>query len=130
MSFNIAMMSYDIKFNLRDIITGKKITDFKLELLFDEEEKQIVKYFSISDIDPFVNKRICMVHTDRDSPFYFSSDMPMDDGKFDDTIKELAKLRDAYLHAFKYEGLKSITFTTKNEKYKEFVDSLNNTQSE
>lgn len=130
MSFNIAMMSYKIKFNLSDIKTGKKMSDFKVELLFDEKENQILKYFSISDIDSFLTKRTCLVHSSSHSPFYFWSDMSLDDGKPDDTIQELAKLRDAYLHAFKYEGLKSITFTTKNEKYKEFVDSLNNTQSE
>lgn len=130
MSFNVAIMSYKIKFNLSDIKTGKKMSDFNVELLFEEKEKQIVKYFSISDIDPFETKRICLVHSSPQSPFYFWSDMPMDDGKPDGTIQELAKLRDAYLHAFKYEGLKSITFTTKNEKYQEFVDTLNNTQSE
>ena len=53
----------------------------------------------------------------------------MDKEKAEETINELAALRDAYLHAFKFDGLKSITFTTKNEKYQEFVDSLNNTQS-
>ncbi len=133
MLFNIAMMSYDIKFNLHDISTGKKISDFKIELLFDEEEKQMLKYYSISsisDINSPVSKRICLVHSAPHSPFYFWSDLSMDDGKFDDTIQELAKLRDTYLHAFKFEGLKSITFTTENEKYQDFVDLLNNTQSE
>ena len=130
MLFNVAMMSYDIKFNLSDIKTGKKISNFKIELLFDEEDNRMLKYFSVSSHLPIVSKRICIVRSLPFCPFYFWSDLSLDDGKPDDTIQELAKLRDAYLHAFKYEGLKSITFTTKNKKYKEFVDSLNNMQSE
>jgi cell division protein FtsX len=37
----------------------------------------------------------------------------------------MAELRDAYLQILRFEGLRSITFTTKDENYKWFVEQLN-----
>lgn len=127
MSFNVAMMSYDIKMNFFDSSTCKKVSDFEIELLFDEGKKRIGSY--LSENSSYIPEGVCLVHTDSESSFYFWSAFQMDKEKAEETINELAALRDAYLHAFKFDGLKSITFTTKNEKYQGFVDSLNNTQS-
>lgn len=124
MMFKIAMMSFDINLNLCDINSGKNVSDVSVELLFDKNEENTHISCNIGN-----KSMAALVHTSSNSPFYFWGTLPMDEKKTNETINELATLRDAYLHAFKFDGLKSIFFTTKNEKYQEFVDLLNNTQS-
>jgi hypothetical protein len=128
MSFNIAMMSYGIKLNFSNSSTGRKISDFEVELLFDEDDKSIESYRY--GHQAFITDGLCMVHTGSESPFYFWSAFPMDEETPGETIEEMTMLRDSYLHAFQFDGLKSITFTTKDQKYQDFVDKLNNTPVE
>ena len=128
MSFNIAMISYNIKLNLFESSTGKAISDFKVELLFDEGKKEVQRY--LYDNASLVGEGACMVHTGSMSPFYFWSAFSTDKDKNNASIGDMIMLRDAYLNAFQFEGLKSITFTTNNQKYQWYVDKLNNTKSD
>ena len=74
-----------------------------------------------------------MVYADKDSDFYFydyfDNEPPFIQEVRTNTesIKFLSSLRDSYVRAFHFEGLHSITFITKDEKYQWFVDKLNNT---
>ena len=82
------------------------------------------------------NGKSCMVYADDKSVFYFyeyfDNEPPFD--RFIPTnteaIKYMTEVRDTYLQLFRYDGLKSITFTTKNEKYQWFVDKLNATKAD
>ena len=81
------------------------------------------------------DNNICMVYsTPRSHLFFFSAFINVDDNEMndkslsrdaDDAISHLVQMRDAYLMAFRYWGLYSIHFSTKDEKYREFVDRLN-----
>ena len=116
-SFGLAMIKYGCKILLPEDENRKPIADYKVCLEFEESNKG----------------KSCMVYADNKSVFYFyeyfDNEPPFD--RFIPTnteaIKYMTELRDTYLHIF---GLKSITFTTKNEKYQWFVDKLNATKAD
>ena len=94
--------------------------DIEVELEFEENDNNI-----------------CMIYsTPHSHLFFFSAFINVDDnGKSDesltlsrdadDAIAHIALMRDTYIMAFRYWGLTSIHFTTKDKKYREFVDKLN-----
>lgn len=114
-SFSWAMTIYGCKIVLPVDENKKTITDFEVCLEFEESN----------------NGTSCMVYGDNNSDFYFyeyfDNEPPFD--RFvptnSEAIKYMADLRDTYLRIFRYEGMRSITFTTKNEKYQWFVNQLN-----
>lgn len=126
MQFNIAMMSFGVTMNLEDPFnTGKIKSDYEVKLVFDDTKGAVRKY---SDFVPaYIDDGICEVYSNLGSPFFFDAlIIPKDDKTaISNAIIELCRLRDAYLQALKFEGLRSITFTTSNEKYQEFVNRLN-----
>ena len=111
--FGLAMAKFGCKILL-------PLSDYKVTLEFDESN----------------NGKSCMVYADNKSAFYFyeyfDNEPPFD--RFIPTnaeaIKYMTELRNTYLQIFRYDGLKSITFTTKNEKYQWFVDKLNATKAD
>ena len=76
----------------------------------------------------------CMVSADDKSPFYFyeyfDNEPPF--SQYVPTnlqaVKYMAELRDTYLRIFRFDGLRSIKFTTRNKDYQWFVDELNATK--
>ena len=119
-SFSWAMTQYGCKILLPEDENRKPISDYKVTLEFEESN----------------NGKSCMVYADNKSVFYFyeyfDNEPPFD--RFIPTnteaIKYMTELRNTYLQIFRYEGLKSITFTTRNEKYQWFVDKLNATKAD
>jgi hypothetical protein len=83
------------------------------------------------------DNNICMIYsTPHSHLFFFSAFINVDDNvesdksltlsrDADDAIAHIELMRDTYLMAFRYWGLYSIHFTTKDEKYREFVGRLN-----
>lgn len=114
-SFSWAMIQYGCKILLPEDENRKPIADYKVCLEFEESNKG----------------KSCMVCADNKSVFYFyeyfDNEPPFNELVPTNTeaIKYMANLRDTYLQIFRYEGVRSITFTTKNEKYQWFVDKLN-----
>ena len=117
-SFSWAMTKFGCKFMLFEDNSHKTITDYDLNLEFEDTK----------------DGKSCMVSADDKSPFYFyeffDNEPPFDQfvPTNSEAIKYMAELRDTYLQIFRYEGLRSITFTTKNEQYQWFVDQLNTTK--
>lgn len=78
----------------------------------------------------------CIVMNDAKSDFYFYDSYYIEPS-FDEegneyyheeySIKSLAKMRNTYYQMLGRKGLKTITFTTKDEQYKGFVEQLNST---
>lgn len=116
--FNMAMVMYGVKVTLPTDEKNKTIRDYEVSIKFEESD----------------GGNSCMVFSDNDSDFYFyeyfDNEPPF--SEFVPTnieaIKYLADLRDNYLRIFRYEGVRSIHFATEDEKYKWFVDKLNNTK--
>ena len=113
-----------ILWSLRSTImaTGVRIDSFaspyneeNVELVFDENDNNICMVYSSPDSHYFFFSAFINNNKECDS---LSSDA-------DDAIIQIALMRDTYIMAFRFYGLMSIRFTTKNEKYKEFVDRLN-----
>lgn len=119
-SFSWAMTKYGCKILLSEDENGITIRDEEVCLEFEENN----------------NGKSCMVSADDDSPFYFyeyfDNEPPFN--QFVPTNLEarkyMAELRDTYLQIFRYEGLRSIKFTTKNKAYQWFVDKLNATKAD
>lgn len=126
MSFSVAMMSYGVKMNLTNPMTDEIVSDYKVELVFDDKEGDVNKY--TNDYPAYICEGICDVHSGLGSPFFFDGlIIPKEDERsMSNVIRNFTALRDAYLYALKFDGLKSITFTTINPKYQSFVDTLNN----
>ena len=119
-SFGWAMTQYGCKILLPEDENRKPIADYKVCLEFEESNKG----------------KSCMVYADNKSVFYFYEYFD-NEPSFNElvptnteAIKYMANLRDTYLQIFRYEGVRSITFTTKNEKYQWFVDKLNATKAD
>jgi hypothetical protein len=117
-SFILAMKKYGCRFVLPVDENNLPIADITVCLEFEESNKG----------------KSCMVFADDDSPFYFYEYFD-NEPPFIQTVPTnseakilMAELRDTYLQAFRLEGVRSITFTTKNEKYQWFVDELNATK--
>ena len=119
-SFSWAMSKYGCKILLPDDENKKEIRDYEVCLEFEDSNAG----------------QSCMVSADDDSPFYFyeffENEPPF--SRFvltnSEAIKYMAELRDTYLQIFRYEGLRSIKFTTKNKDYLWFVDQLNATKAD
>ena len=116
--FDMAMVMYGIKVTLPTDEKNNTIRDYEVRLQFEESE----------------GGHSCMVYSDNDSDFYFyeyfDNEPPFAKlvSTNDEAIKHIADLRDNYLRCFRYEGIRNISFTTDDEKYKWFVDKLNNTK--
>ena len=118
--FSWALLSYGSKVELP--IDGSKHIkqDYEVRLEFSEEN----------------NGQSCMVYAAKESEFYFydyfDNEPPLSPFLHtnSEAIKFLAELRDSYMRVFHYEGVRSITFTTKDEKYQWFVDKLNATKAD
>ena len=116
-SFVMALVSYGLKMILPTDNKNRTITDYKVCLEFETGENGIR----------------CMTYSSKDSHFYFYeyyADDTADYSSIDlrnrtDAIKRIVRLRDAYIQMFKSDGLRSITFTTKKNLFKDFVDELN-----
>lgn len=106
----------------------------KVTLPMDEKDKTIHNYEVRLKFEESEGGHSCMAYSDNDSDFYFyeyfDNEPPFSEFVPTNTeaIKYLAELRDNYLRCFRYEGMRSISFTTEDEKYKWFVDNLNNTK--
>ncbi len=106
------------------------MTKFGCKIKTDKDYEVCLKFEEDND------GKSCMVSADDPSPFYFyeyfDNEPPFD--QFVPTnsqaIKYMAELRDTYLRTFRYEGLCSIKFTTKNKAYQWFVDQLNATKAD
>lgn len=125
MLFDVVMLSYGVKINLTDCETYTPTSDFEVELVFDDKEGDVNKY--IGDNPAYISEGICDIHSGLGSPFFFDDCIVTENpNEIKRALGKFATLRDAYLYALKFEGVKSITFTTENPKYKFFVDELNN----
>lgn len=119
-SFSVALITYDGKFTLPADDNKKTKTDYVVSLEFSEEREG----------------KSCMVYASKDSCFYFydyfDNEPPFLHNIHTnlESIKYLAMLRDSYIRSFHYEGLRSITFTTNDVQYKNFVDQLNSTKTD
>ena len=121
--FTTVLRSCDIPFYMPKEADGSVTADYDVELVFEEEN----------------DGGTCMVYSNRRSKFYFShfflnepeliQSFPGERTNVE-AISDLAKYRDAYLQGLKYEGLRSIRFTTKNAKYQWFVEKLNNSKGD
>ena len=105
----------------------------KLVLPTDDKNNTINHYEVCLEFSENNNGKSCIVYADKESDFYFYDYFdikPIPTSHLahinSQSIKYLAELRDSYVRAFHYEGLHSITFTTKDKKYQWFVDKLNN----
>ncbi len=113
--FSMAMMQYDCPIVLPKDNNDKIISSFEINLLFEENN----------------DGNTCMVYADKNSDFYFYEYFTNDPVLFNyiptnlKAVQHMAELRDAYLQILRFEGLRSITFTTKDENYKWFVEQLN-----
>jgi hypothetical protein len=106
----------------------------QLFLKLDKFKKPQIDYEVSLEFEESYGGKVCMVFSSNDSDFYFydyfantpelSSELPNNI----ESAKNLAKLRDTYLMALSYLGLRSITFTTKSKQYQSFVDVLNSTK--
>ena len=114
-----AMMDYNCKILLDTDDNKYIIKDYEVELKFEEDN----------------GGNSCMAYSSSDSRFYFyeyfDNEPPFNEfvPTNMEAIDYFAKLRDNYLRILQYEGLRSITFTTTNEKYLWFVDRLNSTKT-
>ena len=116
--FNTVMDMYDIDIILPNDEEDKTIHDYEVRLKFEEND----------------DGHSCMAYSDNYSDFYFyeyfDNEPPFSNlvPTNSEAIKHLTDLRDNYLRCFRFEGMRSITFTTEDEKYQWFVDNLNNTK--
>lgn len=116
MRFNFVMLQYGLEIDLPKDKKDKTISDYIVCLEFEENN----------------NGKTCMAYAEGVSQFYFYEFFANDPDLFgelqtnNEAIKSMAELRDDYLRLFRAEGLRSITFTTKNNQYQWFVDELNN----
>ena len=103
----------------------------KLILPLDDNKCTISDYVVCLEFSEYNDGKSCTVYADKDSDFYFYDffDKVSIPSQLVHTIsaciKYLAELRDSYLRALKFEGLRSITFTTNDDSYQWFIDKLN-----
>lgn len=106
----------------------------QLILPTDEQKQTIADYEVCLRFETGEHGIRCMVYSSNESDFYFYEYFADDDADYSDVglinrpgaIRNMARLRDNYLLSLKYEGLRSIRFTTKQKNYQDFVDRLNN----
>lgn len=108
----------------------------KLELPTDEKKRTISDYEVCLEFSEYNNGKSCIVYASKESDFYFydyfsnEQPLPLKGHTNLDSIKYLTELRDSYIRVFHFEGLRSITFTTKDESYQWFVDELNSLKTD
>lgn len=111
--FSIASLLYGFKFIMPTDKDGNIIKDYEVCLEFEKDPP----HSSTGDV----------VVTSKDNHFYFNSSYEAcSRGERSLSIHNIAQDRDAYLSLCRREGLRSITFTTKDDFYKSFVRELNN----
>lgn len=106
---SIALHQYGIRLYLPQDEKGQTIHDFEVELRFDFLESNVVDIYS-SYVSAFYLHTIYDIKAEEAS-------------KWRKAIEKLRRQRDAY--AIALDGVEKITFTTKQKKYKSFVDKLN-----
>lgn len=127
---------YPIKQIPRALFIALKNSNCTITLPKDKDENVIQDYVVnlTFTIDSEAN---CIVMGDSKSQFFFYDCYYIevcydDDGNeyYEDkyAIESLAEMRHIYYLMFGAKGFKSITFTTDNTKFKDFVDQLNNTK--
>ena len=115
MRFDIALMWYGVKTCLPKDQQGNTIVDFEVPLVFEEGN----------------DGNSCMVYSSNESPFYFWDYFSNDPQLISmlptniEVVNYIAEARDTYMRILHHEGLRSITFTTKDERYQWFVKRLN-----
>lgn len=122
MLLSLELLKHHIKLSLPRGENNLPISDYEVSLEFDESNTENGKWGA------------CVAYSSKDSAFYFSASFvtngPTRLSPEDRAIDKLNRLRNTYLSVLRREGLRSITFTTKDEKHQDFVDKLNdNTQS-
>ena len=119
-ALSMALMNYNASLELPTDDLKNTINDYEVELEFSEEN----------------GGKSCMVYASKESDFhfydYFDNEPPFvpEVRTNTETIKYFTELRDSYVRAFHFEGLHSITFTTKSEQYQWFIDKLNGTKAD
>lgn len=115
--FTMALLEHDVKLFLPTDNNNKTIADYEVCLEFETGEHGIS----------------CMVYSSNESAFYFYEYFANDDADRTSVglinrptaIMRMANLREHYLQILGHDGLRSITFTTKDKSFKDFVDELN-----
>lgn len=133
MEFSSKIRSFDYLLIVPGSLSMALVTyGSKLELPTDDENVTIGDYEVCLEFSENNNGKSCIVYADKESDFYFYDYFdkePVPSSKLahinSKSIKYLAELRDSYVRAFHFEGLRSITFTTKDKNYQWFVDKLN-----
>ncbi|MCR5157602.1 MAG: hypothetical protein K6D37_00590 [Prevotella sp.] len=105
----------------------------KLELPIDDNGLTIRDYEVCLEFSKFNKDTQYTVSADNESKFYFydfvaNESIPGVSYDFIESIEFISDLRDMYLQAFRFEGLRSIIFTTKDTSFQWYVDKLNNTK--
>ena len=120
------MRDYNININFTDPVSGKRITNCEVELIFDEGAEGIEDEEGVAE-EILTGRTIIDVYSASSSLLYFTTYFFSEDELLDkqNAIAGLNGLRLTYLRALKPFGLKSIKFTTKDKKYQSFVDELN-----
>ena len=132
------VMEYCGKYRSTDIIPGAFVmasVDFGMEMRLpkDEQGKTISDYTVRLEFETGEHGIRCMTYSSKESDFYFYEYYADDTADYTsvglinktDAIKRIAELRNTYLILFKSDGLRSITFTTKQRHYQDFVDEVN-----
>lgn len=124
--FLATMRDYNININFTDPVSGKRITNCEVELIFDEGAEGIEDEEGVAE-EILTGRTIIDVSSAPSSLLYFSTYFFSEDELYTEqnAIAHLNGLRLTYLRALKPFGLKSIKFTTKDKKYQSFVAELN-----
>ena len=116
-SFTMALLEHNVKLFLPTDDNNKTIADYEVCLEFETGEHGIR----------------CMAYSSKESAFYFYEYFADDDADYSNVglinrptaIKRMAELRESYLQILGHDGLRNITFTTKDKRFKDFTDELN-----
>ena len=111
------------------------LMEYNLQISFklpkDDKKRTKTDYEVRLEFSEFNEGASCMVYAAKESEFYFY-DVFDNKPPFTslvrtntESIDYLVKLRNAYLQILHFDGLRSITFTTKDTSYQWFVDQLN-----
>lgn len=109
-SFKMAMFMYGSKISLPTDKEGKTISDYEVCLEFE---------FHTSSYGYVI------VYSSKESVFYFLDEYEEHGMEPEEAMRRMVKLRDNYLNILYNEGLRSITFITKDKLYQDFIDKLN-----
>lgn len=110
-----AVMQYETESSLLER-TSYSVSDYEVELIFEEHDMGST----------------CIVHASVDSEFFFTIGFATEGHNYNNLISQesalyqLKNLRNVYQTALAHMGVRTITFTTKNDNYLDFVNELNN----